>query len=500
MLQSKLSLKCYLLPSSGNPIVVDYTTQMEGLSFTTVAPGGMGTLTANIRIPNMADPHPELALFARVALTWGTRDLWIGEITAPVYKTDTDEVYQLSALGIGNCLRDDPRRVSYSAQTLAQIITGELSPRSAYIPLSQDVSAIVPVNAGTTYSPVYDGRYAEEVIADVAQMDGDDHWGVWPHPTAKDAAGFAQGQLQLHQRDLTTISYRASFGAGEVIEQEVKPSADRAYNVIQIGYNDPSQYPPVGIVTYTDPRLNGDGSQGTAAFRRRLFYRDLSGITTVTKAVAQVIANTYGALYQNPTYASTWTLVAVNNAANEPIPLWAVQADHVVQVQGARYRANTQNQVSQLATTAQAGQQAFYIVGTTYTEDSGGKATLRLETDNFQDFNAVRLARLQLKADVQSRSANKTTGVVQALGAKAVTFAGVASPGSVAAGTVISAAVAWPAILSQIPTSVTFATTGSTNTTGPSFGNLTVWGFTISITATAVGTCSWFGSATSVGN
>lgn len=499
MLRSNLSLKCYLLPSSGNPIVVDYTNQMESLSFTTMSPGGFGTLTANIRIPNMADPHPELALFARVVLSSGTADLWLGEIISPVYKTSTDEVYQLSALGIGNSLRDDPRRVSYSAQTALQIITGELSPRAAYLPISQDTSFIVPTTPAQTLSPVYDGRYMEEVVADVAQMDGDDTWGVWAHPRDKDVAGFALGVLQLHQRDLTTIAYRASFGAGEVIDQQVTPSADRAYNVIQIGYNDPSQNPPVGIVTYTDPRLNGDGSQGTAPFRRRVFYRDLSGISTVTKAIAQAIANTYGAIYQNPTYASTWTLVDCNTAANDPMELWEVQADHVLHCPDARYRANSQNQVSQLNTTPLAGHKLFYIVQTTYTEDSSG-VKLQLQTDNFRDINEVRIARLQLKSDTLARSGNKTTGTVQALGAPAAVFCGVASPGSVTAGTVISAAVAWPALLSQVSTSVTFAATASTNTTGPSYSNQTVRGFTISITATANGACSWFGYATSVGN
>lgn len=332
MLKSGLTVLCYTLPAAHTSLVaVEYAEQLTSLEFTTIAPGGFGTLQAVLTLKNAIVARAELALFARVAVFAGRDCLWVGEIIQPgTTLDDQQEALSISAIGIGNWLRDDPRNTAYSGQTVAQIIAAEAALRSAYTVLSSDLSAIKPGTPAATYSPVYGGRYFEEVIADVAQLDGDDNWGVEFPPTgtgATDATGVVPlARIALHPRDYSTTHYRGGIATGD-LKVTITPAAERSYNVVGIEYNDAAQTPPVGVATYTDPRLNGDGSQGTAPFRRRKYFRSLVGVQTVTKAQAQTIANTYGAQYRNPSNKVSIVASRLFDPRGGEVDLWRVVAD-----------------------------------------------------------------------------------------------------------------------------------------------------------------------------
>jgi hypothetical protein len=115
------------------------------------------------------------------------------------------------------------------------------------------------------------------------------------HPIRKDAAGFPTWQLRAHQRDTATTNYLA-LGA-DILEWRIAPSAQRAYNVVQVTYVDPVADP--GSVTVSDARLGAGGAQGNAPFRRRKLRRKLGNLP-MTSAQATAIANAWLATYSNP--------------------------------------------------------------------------------------------------------------------------------------------------------------------------------------------------------
>src|SRR6185437_11053305 len=257
--------------------------------------GGYGQMNARLNLSALARWRQEFALFSRIAIVEPSgAAVWLGEIANPTYGMDTNGEYvSIAGLGIGNALRDDPLTLAYVSQTPKLIIADQLSRRAAYLPIDQDTSGIFPDNPAGTLSPVYQERTMEDVINDVVQLTGDYAWGVWAHPRNRDVAGFPTGQLLIHQRDVNTLSYIASLSQGDLTGYRMTPAAERAYNVTAVDYLDPTTG-IAGTQTYTDPRLNGDGSQGSAPFRRRKYTRNLRGISTATSSDALNIANVYG--------------------------------------------------------------------------------------------------------------------------------------------------------------------------------------------------------------
>lgn len=497
-LKSGLSLYCYTLPSSTPPLVREYAEELVGLSFTTLAPGGFGDMSAVLHLADARQPRLELALFSRAAIMAGTTCLWVGELTDPeLAMTDQDGEYvQLTGLGIGNALRDDPISIAYSAQTPKAIVTDQLSRRSAFLPIDQDTTQIFPDNPTVTFAPVYDGRNMEDVIADICAQAGDYQYGVWAHPHDTDAAGFPLGQVVVHLRDVTTTAYQASISSGEVIEYHVTPSAERAYNVIEIGYAaGPAQ--GYNVARWTDPRLNADGSQGTAPFRRRKYLRDLSSISTVTAAQAAAIAQTFGQEYCNPTNKVDITLVGIRDAYGNALPLWLPAADRNLYLPELAVRG------TQLPTGPAAGINQFYLVQTTYTEDAQGGQTLEVQGDNFVDSAELQIARLQLQADVQQRG-GKVTAVMQTVGAAESGRCGVQwSTCNLA--NAIGGSCNFKATMAQRPTSISF-TPDSTifNTSNPpTLGKVDATGFNFSVTCNGSGGALngwWTGNYQTVGN
>ena len=172
MLRSGLALWAYTAPTTtAYPLLVgEYGGQIEALEFTTVAPGGFGDLACILKLPDAWLPRPELALFSRVCLRDGPFIAFGGEWSDPALMLDGEvgEYLLLSALGGGVALRDDPDDAAYNTASTAQaIIASELGKRAAYLPLDQDVSAILPNAPANTFTPVYDGYNLEEILHDL---------------------------------------------------------------------------------------------------------------------------------------------------------------------------------------------------------------------------------------------------------------------------------------------------------------------------------------------
>jgi hypothetical protein len=501
-LRSGLSLWAYTSPStSAYPLITrEYAEELEELHFTTLAPGGYGQLMATLRLPNARIPRPELSLFSLVAVADGDVAIWLGEITDPEQTLDTSGEYvRITALGLGNGLRDDPLSVAYSNQTAQAIVADQLSRRANYLPtISQDTSQIFPDAPVATYAPVYDARNMEEVVADVATLATGSagvpySWGVWAHATQRNSTGFPLGQLVVHQQDTTTTAYIAALGTGEVIGYRVIPTAERAYNVVEIGYaNGNSGY---GHAIWTDPRLAANGSQNTAPFRRRKYTRDLSHITTINATQALAIATTYGEQFRNGQNKVQVTLGQVRDSMGNRLPLWRVRADQNLLVPDLAIRG------TQIPTSATPGVNQFYIVQTTYSETRSGQMQLQVQGDNYVDSASLQIARLQLQSDVQARG-GKVTGVYQVQGAAETGRCGVAWAYSTA-GQNIGHAQTFRTIMAQTPTSITLTQSNAYNAATPTASSIDCYGFLFTTQCNGTGGVwagYWWGTYQTNGN
>ncbi len=493
MLRSGLALWAYTAPSGAYPLLVgEYGAQVEALEFSTVAPGGFGDLACVLKLPDARLPRPELSLFARVCLRDGLFTAFGGEWSDPALAMDgaTGEYLALAALGGGACLRDDPDDAAYATPTTAQgILANELARRSAYLPLDQDQSAVLPGAPTATFTPVYDGANLEEILHDLMGALGDYVWTVYDHPRNRDWAGFPTWQLGAHPRDTTTVAYMA-LGT-DILGWRVMPSAQRAYNVVQVGYVDPVTGP--ATVTVSDARLGAGGAQGSAPFRRRKLRRTL-GRQPLSSAQATTIASAWLATYSNPTNKIEVTLGALRDANGAELPLHQARADANLYVPELAVRGQT------LSAGPAAGVNLFWIAETTYRETASAGATLLLQLDNYADRAGALLAQLKIAAEAGQRQRG-VYRVAQSPGAQQVGFCSIRAAGA-AAGQTVGVGVSFTPVLSNTPTGLTFTAITSTNVGGgPSVtpGTLTPYGCEVTVTAAAAGTVVWTGKYTTVG-
>lgn len=507
-LRSGLGIVIYTAYTTSRPLIVgEYTRQLDSLSFTTLSPGGFGQMSARLNLNGLDRWHPEFGLFSRIAVVESSgAPVWLGEMVDPVYGMDQNGAYvNVAGLGAGNALRDDPLTLAYVSQRPQQIVIDQLTRRAAYMPIDQDTTGIFPDNPSTTISPVYQERTMEDVINDVIQLTGDYAWGVWGHPAHRDVAGFPTAQVLIHQRDVSTLSYLASISQGDVVDFRSTPTAARAYNVTQVDYLDPTTG-VAGSQTYTDPRLNGDGSQGAAPFRRRKYTRNLRGIQTATSADAYNIANTYGPQMQDPSAKTVFTLGAIRDPNGIEMPLWRAQADSNMLVPELYSAAQTLSALHQPGNTiyvtpptpAQVGVSQFYIVQTTYREDKK-RYTLEAQCDNYADDGAILVARLQEQADEKTRQGQQTTGIVQAAGASMRGYYGW-DFSNATSGQGTGASVQFPAAAINVPTSLTFTSIAATNVGTISAGDFTTVGAHVFAAASANGAGAARGTYQTNGN
>jgi hypothetical protein len=494
MLRSELSLWAYTTPTAAIPLALaEYGEQIEALEFTTVAPGGFGDLACAVKLPDARLPRPELGLFARVCLRDGLFTCFGGEWSDPALVLDAaaGEYLLLSALGGGVALRDDPDDAAYNSATTAQgILASEFAKRAAYLALDPDQSAVLPNAPANTFTPIYDGYTLEEILHDLTGALGDYVWTVYEHPSHTDAAGFPTWQLRAHPRDTTTVGYLAL--GEDIAAWRVMPSAQRAYNVVQVAYVDPLVGP--GVVTVSDPRLAASGAQNLAPFRRRKLRRNL-GALPLTGAQATAIAQAWLATYSDPTNKVEVELHAVRDATGTPIPLHQVRADANLFVPELAVRG------ARLATGPVPAQNLFWIAETQYRETASGDVRLTLQLDNYADHAASLVARLQLADEARQRR----RGVyrpTQSPGAAQVGYVSLRAP-SASAGQVIGVGVSFVPVLAASPTSLTFTRISSANIgSGPTVtpGSLTPYGCEVTVTAAATGAVLWTGTYTTVGN
>lgn len=494
MLRSGLALWAYTSPdSAAYPLLAsEHGAAIEALEVTTVAPGGFGDLACVLRVPDARLPRPEFGLFSRVCLRDGLFTVFGGEWADPALVLDgaAGEYLLLSALGGGVALRDDPQDAAYATATTAQgILANEFAKRAAYLPLDPDLSAVLPNAPANSFAPVYDGYTLEEILNDLMVALGDYVWTVYDHPRNRDAAGFPTWQLRAHLRDTTTATYTA--WGDDVLSWRVLPSAQRAYNVIEVAYVDPVHGP--GLVSVSDPRLAASGAQGGAPFRRRKLRRNL-GSLPLTGAQASAIANAWLTTYSNPTNKVEVTLASVRDAAGNPLPLHQVRADANLFVPELAVRGQ------HLPLSPSAGTNLFYIVETSYRETAAGEMRLTLQLDNYADRGETLVARLHLADEARMRRRG-VYRAVQSPGAAQVGYCSIRAP-QVSAGQVVGVGVSFVPTLASTPTSLTFSAISSSNiTSGPSVtpGSLTPYGCEVTVTAAASGSLLWTGTYTTVG-
>lgn len=489
-LRSNLALWAYTAPGAPGPVqMAEYGGAIEGLEFTTVAPGGFGDLACILKLSDARIPRPELALFSRAVLRDGLFTCFSGEWADPALILDPahGDYVLLSALGGGVALRDDPDDSNYSLKTAQQIVASEFTKRAAYLAIDSDTSQVFPTNPAATFSPAYDGYNLEEILHDLSGALGDYTWSVYEHPLHEDTQGFPTWRLEAHQRDTTTTHYTAY--ASDILSWRVAPSAQRAYNAVQVCYTDVANGP--AQITVSDARLGGGGAQGSAPFRRRKLRRGL-GRMPLTSTQATAIANAWLASYQNVTNKVEVELSRVRDGYGNVIPLHQVRADKNLFVPELAVRGQ------QLSGGPNPGVNQFYIVETSYRETASGDVRLALQLDNYADKGSALVSQLQLAYDASRRSRGSVRPVVS-VGVPVIVPCG-ATLSNQAAGATVNIIVPWGAALSKTPTSVTLSNVTSTNASGISAGSPSIYGFTLTWTVTAAGATSVSALATSVGN
>jgi hypothetical protein len=254
---------------------------------------------------------------------------------------------------------------------------------------------------------------------------------------------------------------------------------------------DPQSGP--GVVTVSDPRLNGDGSQGAAPFRRRKLRRSL-GRLPLTSAQATAIANAWLAAFSQPSDKVEITLRAVRDANGASIPLSYVRADANLYTPELAVRGQ------RLSSGPVAGVNQFWIAESRYRELAGGDIRLTLQLDNYADRAEGMLARLRIAEDSRQRRRG-VYRITQSPGAQQVGFVSLRSP-SAAAGQVIGMSVSFVPTLAKTPTGLSFSALTSANVSGGpavTAATLTPYGCEVTVTAASAGAVTWAGTWTTVG-
>ena len=277
----------------------------------------------------------------------------------------------------------------------------------------------------------------------------------------------------------------------DILAWRVMPSSQRAYNVVEVAFVDPVAGP--GLVTAADPRLNADGSQGTAPFRRRKLRRNL-GRLPLTSAQAGAIANAWLATYSNPTNKVEVELRAVRDANGVELPLHHVRADANLFVPELAVRG------AAIPTGPTAGVNQFWIAETLYRETAAGDVRLTLQLDNYSDRAASLVARLQIADEARTRRRG-VYRAVQSPGAQQTGYCSIRLP-SAGAGQVVGVGLSFVPVLANTPTGLSFTAITSTNvSSGPTVtpGSMTPYGCEVTVTAAASGAVLWTGKYTTVG-
>ena len=340
--------------------------------------------------------------FANISVVAGQDCIWQGRWDEPGWATDgasqDGEWFNLSGMGAGACLQDDAQDWTYTTQTATQILTDQIvTQRSAYIPLSQDLSQMLPDSPTSQFTRTYSLATIEQICNDLIlgivspnNGKGDYSWGVWNHATAKDLAGFPTWQLYMAQRDTATCSWMA--WESDIQARDIRPSLEYSYNGVTVKYKDSTS----GTVTNTtklDSRLNIDKSQGTAPFPFRRLPKDLSTLR-LSSTQADALADALLAQYKDGGYKISLTLTGVRDALGNPKELFRVRA-------GQNIFLPTVSLSQPIIPTGMAPNvNMFWITDVTYREQQGQAPQLSISCSSFTDTAAFQIARLQYDQEV----------------------------------------------------------------------------------------------------
>jgi hypothetical protein len=487
-IHDQLSLYAYNLSTATQSARSNIGPFLEDLTMTTNAPGGFGRLTGKYYIKNTRTLPPEFNIMANVALMEGPQGIWLGRWDEPgiALSDNNGDYFDLSAIGAGDCLKDDPNDFSYSAQTAKAMLADQITQRSAYLPLSTDTSRILPDNPSGTFTKGTNGMTFEQFLNDVLAGLGDYTWGVWGHVRDVDASGLPKWQLYVHSRDTATTTYQII--ESDIQSARLRPAAEYSYNVVTLLYKDSTTFLP-SSVTVRDSRLAANLAQNTApipARRDRLDYSNL----LLSATQANTIANARLAAFKNGGWKIEVVLSNVRNAAGNSIPLWQCQADGNLFSPAIATWAATQP----FGPVSLSNQ--WYITQTSYQESRNGSSTLTVTLSAFEDTAAFQLAKLQYQQ--QMDDANKrTTGLIQSAGIPEMGYAAASAPSTATAGTQWTASINFKATMVNTPTITLSGTASNCSATAV---NITQFGFTLRITTTGNGAASWTGTYQTVGN
>jgi hypothetical protein len=193
------------------------------------------------------------------------------------------------------------------------------------------------------------------------------------------------------------------------------------------------------------------------------------------------MANALLADYKNGGAKITVELGTVRDANGNPIPLWQVRADSVINLPELAPLAQ------QLPTTPGAyswanGGTLFYIQDMEYNESSGQTPTLTLHCNSFNDTASFQIQRVQAMIEKYFHRERKHHTPIQASGEPlSGSFAYTVNP--TANNEVFLMGVVFSPTVTTAPSSVTLGFTTATNATSGAAGDLTITGFSIAWTA-----------------
>lgn len=441
---------------------------VEQVDFTLVAPGGYQTLSCTMKLKEVQNVPLELRPFANVAVMDGTFAVFLGRWDEPgvSYTESGGETYTLSALGAASVLKDDPDDVSYTNHSAWYILGQEITRRSAFLPIDQDTSAILPDQPTAHFSPAWNGKTIDDEINELNPELGDYQWAVWGHPNNRDAAGFPTWQVQWHVRDTATISYTGYLA--DVMSEDLRPSVEYSYNVVQILYRDATT-DVASSVTVSDSRLAGSGAQGTAPFPRRKLRKDFSG-DHLSATEATQLANALLTQYENGGYKLTVHLASVYDSTGAPINLCRVRPDANILLPELTPTG------SQLALDPTVGVNLFYIQQMHYQEQDGQPPICEIACQSFYDTTAFQLARMENFHQRTSKNV-KAEHTIRAAAAYETGQCGTQWGANGLAGDVYGAACNFKTNMTNTPTSITLTLISSANTAHVAAANITNAGF-----------------------
>jgi hypothetical protein len=497
----ELNLTAYSINTGGSPDFGEYGPQISQLSFSTIAPGGCGDLTVRLNLPNPRLYRPHLRMFANIALWQGKQPLFVGRWDEPGYVVSANdgEYLQLTAMGAGQTLGDDPEDATYSAKTGKQIITDQLQGatlgRANWLNIDTDLTQVFPDNPATTYNYNPQAHTIEDVLNEITAIQGDYLWYVWPHPLNRDSVKMPTWQVSVLQRNFATASPTVHYTGtvGDYSDVDYRPALEYSFNAVTIKYKDQTTGLPASV-TVKDGRLNTNNSQGSAPFPYRVFTKDLASYNlTATQAAA--IANAYLNEYKNGGFKITVKLESVTDGSGGVVPLAQVRAGNNILLPEITPAA------AQLVYTSTANTNLYFIQQTQYNEQEGQLPTLTVTLNSFSDAAAFQVARLQYGAVVTARSSSRSTGTQQSVGQPEKGVAGPLSWGTAGVSTdTFRTSTNFKSVMVNVPSSITLTTLASSNSSAPTVDTITNHGFTHHVNPSANGAGFYQSTYLTVGN